>query len=189
LPDLMAVAESPTVRFDAILGRNSLTQCPDKEAMLRLLHAWQQPGGMISLAEVAPRHTQRLYALITLDDLSAGLAERIRQAEEAIYARTDDPMVNWDAARLEQAALSAGFEVVSLDTQELHNDRVISREQVMRWFARGAERPSYGDHLAQLLDAQELEQIAAAFTRQLVGKTVSWASQVCYLVARRPSSG
>ena len=55
------------------------------------------PGGVISLAERIPRHTQRLYRLVDLAELGDDLAAAMVAAEEAIYARCDDPLVNWDA--------------------------------------------------------------------------------------------
>jgi putative ATPase len=189
LPALLAAADSAEVRFDVMLGRNSLTQCTDKAATLTLLFAWLQPGGTLSLAELMPRHAQRLYALVTLTDLPPAVAAAVQQAEEAIYARPDDPLVNWDAATLEQAAIQAGFEIESIETQESSSDRIISREQVARWFAQGGERPSYGDHLRRVLSAEEIEAVAALYLRQLAGQTVAWRSQVCYLVARRPATG
>ena len=59
--------------------------------MVNLLRA----GGCISLAEPTPRHTQRLYGLVNLTELGEGLAAKVRDAEEAIYADPDDPLVNW----------------------------------------------------------------------------------------------
>jgi hypothetical protein len=63
LPALLAAVGHGDVRFDLILGRNSLTQQPDKAAAARLLADLARPGALLSLGEAIPRHGQRLYAL------------------------------------------------------------------------------------------------------------------------------
>ncbi len=69
------------------------------------------PSGVVSLADRIPRHTQRLYALVDLGGLDADVAERLRTAEEAIYADADDALVNWDAEDLAAAFADAGLDV------------------------------------------------------------------------------
>ena len=55
--------------FDLILGRNSLTQVPDKQERAALLADWLALGGQVSLAEALPSQSQRLYELADLASL------------------------------------------------------------------------------------------------------------------------
>ena len=69
LPDLLALRGEADVRFDAIVGRSAVALSPTRRAQCDLiaprlrpapLAALLRPGGIISLAEPVPRHTQRL---------------------------------------------------------------------------------------------------------------------------------
>ena len=60
-PALIAEQGHGQVLFDLIVGRNSLTQYPDKAAAARTLYGLLQPSGALRLAEVLPRyHTAAL---------------------------------------------------------------------------------------------------------------------------------
>jgi len=91
------------VRFDLIVGRNSLTRCADKAGAARLLAGLLLHGGAISLAETIPLRAQRLYALVDTTPLGTELSQALRVAEEAIYANASDPMINWDVEDLREA--------------------------------------------------------------------------------------
>ena len=111
-------------------------------------------GGCISLAEPAPRHTQRLYGLVNLIELGEGLAAKVRDAEEAIYADPNDPLVNWSEDDLRAAFLAANLTEVTVEGVETVAEARISLAQLDRWFSPAAagERPSYVQRLASLLN-------------------------------------
>lgn len=96
LPNVL-VTQAPDVRFDRIIGRNALVHEPDKVATVQCLAKLLRQSGVLVLAETIPRHTQRLYRLLDPKKLDGDLYERLVAAEEAIYASSSDPMVNWDA--------------------------------------------------------------------------------------------
>ncbi len=103
---LLALRDEEDLRFDRVLGRNLLDLndgLAANEEMLAGLVTYLLPGGRLVLAHPVPRHTQRLVDLIDWDGDEA-LAERVRAAEEAIYANPDDPLVSWDADDLADAA-------------------------------------------------------------------------------------
>jgi len=175
------------VYFDLIVGRNGLTQHPDKPAAARLLADLLQPGGAISLAEIIPRRAQRLYELVDTASLGEELASALREAEEAIYAQPDDPMTHWDADDLRRAFVAAGFESVVVEVQEVIGENLITTDQVARWFSESSRsRPSYAQHLARRLPPQTIATLRTLFERQLAGKTCPWRSSSAFVLARKP---
>jgi len=175
---------SPLLRFDAIVGHNALFDEADKDTACRLLADLLAPGGVISLAERVPRHTQRLYALLDSRELAADVVDRWRQAEEAIYADTADPLVNWDEHDLRAAFNAAGLTVaVQSETEE--TETPITAAMIERWFTPvSSGRPAYVDRLAALLTNTELTQIRKLFERQLTGQSVPWQSHTVFVSAR-----
>jgi putative ATPase len=139
------------------------------------------------LAEVVPHHAQRLYRLVDPSSLDESLRQGFIAAEEAIYADLDDPMVNWDAADLKAAVRVAGLSNVQIQMEAVTTQRLIGVEHLARWFSTGSERDrtSYAQHLRRHLSADEVAQIQALFEAQLRDQSVTWTSQIVYLVARQ----
>jgi putative ATPase len=205
LPELLALRGEGDVRFDAIVGRSALNPGRlvyhgDKEStenfsdslgVLRTsvahLVVLLRPNGIISLAEPVPRHTQRLYALVDLAYLDDALAEKVRAAEEAIYADLEDPLVNWAEDDLRAAFAAAGLSDVAVESQESLSETRITPVMLGRWFGSAArnDRPSYGQRLAAFLSSYELAAVQALYERMLIGATVSWRSVTAYVVARK----
>ncbi|NOZ28790.1 MAG: AAA family ATPase [Chloroflexi bacterium] len=184
LPELLAARGDADVRFDAVVGRNALTRHPDKPAALRRIATLLRPGGRLSLAEAIPRRAQRLYRLVPLDRLGSDLAERVIQAEEAIYADPDDPMVNWDASDLEAALEAAGLSDIRLEVVEQPTEVHITPALIERWFdSASKDRPSYGQRLAAHLSAEQIDEVRDLFARTLTGQTVAWVSVIAYVRA------
>jgi putative ATPase len=188
LADLMALRGEAEVRFDAIAGRSALGSLPDKGAVVRDLAGWLRPGGRLSLVETIARAGQRLYDLVDLSALDADLRARLVAAEEAIYAQDEDPLVNWEAGVLRDAALEAGLEAVSLEEETHEAEMLVSSGTLDRWFGSGTEggRPSYAEHLGRLLSKDQVAPVEALFRRQLTGQAISWRSRLAFLTARRP---
>ncbi|MFN3980444.1 MAG: AAA family ATPase, partial [Caldilinea sp.] len=186
-PSQLTTPSSPLLRFDAIVGHNALLDEADKGAVCQLLAELLAPGGVISLAERVPRHTQRLYALVDSRELAADVVERWRQAEEAIYADAADPLVNWDETDLSDALSATGL-TVTMQSEVEETETPITAAMIERWFTPvNSGRPAYIDRLAMLLTGDEIAQIKKLFERQLTGQSVPWQSRTLFLTARRPS--
>jgi len=183
--DLLAQACEPGLRFDAIVGRNAITALTADErlALARTLRAWLAPEGRIGLAQVVPRHTQRLYRLVAWDDPE--LERRVQMAEEAIYARIDDPWTNWDVDDLKHCFEAAGWTQVEV-LVELHSGELLVTPALFeRWFAREGEgRPSYAQHLLLYLDEHELARVRALYERTMLHQTVRWVTRMAMLVGQ-----
>ncbi len=206
VPELLALRGEGDVRFDAIVGRGALgvhlrsgeappAVLPPPQAAVRstpvaqaigLIAALLRPAGILSLAEPVPRHTQRLYALVNLAVLGDDLAQRVRQAEEAIYADPADALVNWGEEELRAACFEADLTAIAIDCVETTAEARISPATLDRWFsaAPAGQRLSYAQRLAARLDGEEMAAVEALFRRELTGATVGWRSVTAYVVAR-----
>ncbi len=199
LSDLLALRREADVRFDAIVGRGALAsprgaaraEGEETVASRFTRHASRlasllRPGGTVSLAEPVPRHTQRLYALVDLAELGNVLADKVREAEEAIYTAPDDPLVAWTEEDLRGALLEANLTGVIIENIETIAEARIGPALLDRWFSPAAagERPSYAQRLAFLLKPDDIAAVEALYRRKLTGATVPWRSVTAYAVAR-----
>ncbi len=186
MADLLMLRGEGEVRFDAVVGRNVLTRRPDKAADLRLVAGLLRDRGTLSLAETAPRHAQRVTALVEMDSLATDLADRVCAAEEAIYTDPVDPMVNWEMDDLAAACEAAGLEVILAESERETTERRITRAELDRWFApegRG-DRDSYAGRLLRAITPDELMRVQVLYTDQLCDQAVPWQSTMLYLAAR-----
>ena len=191
LAALLARHSTQEVYFDAVVGRNALTKCADKTAALAQIGTCLHPDGRLALAEVVPRHAQRLSALLDLTAMDSDLASRLQAAEAMLYETPSDPLVNWDVADLEAALEAAGFILISAsqcDTQV--EERRITAAHLERWFSVSTERarPSYASRLLTQLTAAELQRVEMCMRRQLLEHTVSWQTRLVYITAVLSSS-
>ncbi len=172
------------ILFDAIVGYNALLDVSDKAAALTVIAGHLAAQGTLSLAERVARHTQRLYNLVDWATLPVDLHERVVQAEEAIYAKADDSLVNWAEADLAAWGEQAGLQVEITSGDET-TELQVTPNVLERWFTPAANgRPSYVDHLAVYLSQAEITQVRTLFTRQLLDKTVQWRGKICYLIGK-----
>jgi putative ATPase len=183
LPGLLALRGEDELRFDALVGRNALGRLPDKGEALRLLSAWLRPGGRVSLAETVLRHAQRLYDLVDLSSLGGDLRQRLVEAEEAIYADADAPLVNWEAEDLRRAAEEVAFRGATVHVEDGEAEMLISPATLDGWFSTepDRERLTYAQHLLLQLSEDELARVRALFEGQLTNRTAPWRTQVAFV--------
>jgi putative ATPase len=122
---------------------------------------------------------------VDVSRLGKALSQKLIQAEEAIYAAADDPMVNWDENTLvglfADAGLDAAAEVMESESQVRITDALLNR-----WFAPAGEaRPSYRQRLAEHLSPDELAQVETLFRGQLRGQIIPWQTKWLLLHAKR----
>jgi len=212
---LLSLRGEDDVRFDRILGRNAFSGTAQGDLANRpavtSLAVRLLPGGRLVLAQAIPRHTQRLYDLVSWGRATA-LREKVVTAEEAIYADAADPLVNWDADDLRAALEVAGLSDVRVSVETQTEERVITAGHLERWFApspfpregsgvgagkdplpnpppKGEEtggRSSYGERLLTGgLSAAEVAKVAKLFREQLAEQTVAWGSRLAYIRAEK----
>jgi len=192
---VVEASQTDTLLYDVVIGRNVFTRLVDKLTAAQTIKGLLRPGGRLALAEIVPRHTQRLHRLVDLSGLDEILAGRVVAAEEAIYANPDDPMVNWEAVDLQRMLAEAGFENLDIKTETSTSERRIGLEQIQRWFtgettaphstpSAGQARITLAQHLArQGVTPAELTNLKCIFEQQLREQVVSWHSTIAYVVA------
>jgi putative ATPase len=169
----------PQIRFDRIIGRNALLAESDKGRAIAVLMELLRPDGMLVLAETIPRQTQRLYELVDAKKMTAKVYKRLVKAEEGIYHNPEDAMVNWDGDELRSLFQAAGLTAeVEIETTE--TDLQITPTLLERWFKTGSGRPSYGDHLAAVLNSEELVTVQNIFQKTLVNQRVKWQGAIAF---------
>ncbi len=173
------------VKFDRIIGRNLLLNAPDKALMIAQLPDRLAPDGLVCLAETLPRHAQRLYQLVPADAVSSAFYAQWVAAEEAIYQQSDDAMVNWAEADLQQWFEQAGFQV-AMPVERSATAVYIAPATCDRWFTPTPERTTYAEHLAKFLGATAIAQIRTVLQRQLSQQTVMWHSTIVFVQAALP---
>ena len=185
LPALLEASDDADVRFDVIIGRNVLTRTDNRPEALHLVAALLAEPGVLALAEVVPRHTQRLYRLIDPSLLGQELAGRVSAAEEQFYADAQDRMVNWDVNDLEAWVQQAGLGTCRVESEPMQTQQRISDSLIERWFSQcpAGDRPSYAQHLGALLEPEEIQRVRGLFQQQLQGSVVPWESRVAFLRA------
>ncbi len=177
-------AREPGLRFDAVLGRNALGPLGAKAEVAVALAKQLAPQGRISLVETLSCKSQRLHQLVDLDRLDPDLGERLIAAEEAIYADSGNPQVNWDVDDLVAHFTAAGLTQVQSKVESLQSQRLIELRQLNHWFSPGGEkRHTYANFLAQALDKDELRQVRKLFDHCLANHTVTWTTSQVFLVA------
>ncbi len=184
LPELLAQAGYPDLRFDAIVGRNVLTRSDTWPARLAALRERLGAEGRLSLAEAVPRGGQRLYALPQAQGVAQDLRQRWAAAEEALYDNEANPMVNWEVEALEQALGAAGFAHVEVMAYTEQSELLVTSNQVRRWFApSGEERAPYREYLQAQLTSDEIAQIEGLLGRELAGQVTPWQRTVALVLA------
>jgi putative ATPase len=192
LPDLprrLAEATPEPLAFDVVLGRNVLTQLPDKSRAAAIIASALKPEGRLALAEIVPHHTQRLYQLVDLAALPEALVKQTIAAEEAIYTNPADPMVNWTAPDLARFFAEVGLTNVEVIPENVTATWRINETQISRWFQREAagSRPSFAQHLlAAGLAGTDVDRLEKLFLQQLTNRMIEWHSVVGYVVRRSP---
>jgi putative ATPase len=186
-PQLQAIA--PKIRFDRIIGRNALMAEVDKGAIVESLLPWLHPEGSLIFAETVPRHTQRLYQLVEAKVVEAkALTQKLYKqwikAEEQIYQSANDAKVNWDEEDFRKIFHTLGL-TVELELELTQTEMLITQDLLDRWFAKGGDRPSYADHLAQSLTAKDVDSIQALIRRTLGNQRVQWQGAIAWVRAWR----
>jgi putative ATPase len=169
-----------SMKFEAIIGYNTLMREPDKLACIQQLGNLLQPHGKIALYESIPKHTQRIYKLINLPDT---FGDRWMQAEEAIYANPDDSMTNWDIDDLRSAFEKVGL-TVEIEVERITTPMQISTALLNRWFSKSQTKPSYASHLTKFLTDDEIAIVQQLLTNKLLNKTVDWTSSAAMITSR-----
>ena len=174
------------IQFDAIVARNALSSCPNKQDLLQKTVNLLLPGGCAAFADVAAGSSQRIYALIPPGALEPRLHQALEQVEEQLCRDPNNPRVGWDVSDSEQLCtrLDGCSTSVALTTEYPY--RRVGRETIERWFSTNAQTPgALGKALAEQLGQPECERIRGCLLGTLAGRSNRWKTPVVYVRIRR----
>lgn len=170
-PKVVATLDD-TPRFDHVLAHNPATRGGDASALAALAKSALLPNGRLTVAQVVPRHGQRLHRLVRFDD--AAFAARIAEAEESVHTG-EDSLTSWDVP-----AFVASLGGLEHRREAITTQRLVTREALASWL--DVERA--GSYAAKLSAAgiteEELARLAALYRGQLAGRTVPWTTTVVF---------
>ncbi len=180
LPLLLAEQQHSEVRFDAIIGRNALVNCPSRPALAAILRGLLAASGRLCLLENIPRYGQRLSKF--LPSGSADWRSEVESAEEKVYNNSQDPRLAWDENTLrEEFSAAAGF-ACQVEILTFHREQVISAAQIQHWFAERAGSYAERLHLAGL-PPESIQRLRDSLP---VGRLLPWSSTVAVLFGQAP---
>jgi putative ATPase len=183
--DLRAAA-GEGVGFSVIVGRNILTHCDDKSALIEKAAGLLEKKGRIVLAEVVPKHGQRLSELLHFKQNDTAIETLFQSVEEELFRDSSDPMLNWDEESLKRDLEKIGLTVRILIAKNSPMTRVLP-SNVDFWFRRSLDknRKSLGDRLAAKFNEEDLERLKSLFHEQLDNKEVQWKTSMAYFKITR----
>ena len=188
LDELLELRGEGDVQFDAIIARNAFTRQVSSANPLNKLAARLRPGGRLCLAQIVPRHGQRLSELIDWSAVPDELAQKVETADEALFTDLADPLVSWDVEDLVTLLESAGFSNVEVQVDRQVEQRRITEKQLNRWFGPSVGAADPGTYGGKLLDAglseEEAALVAAHYRRKLHLETAPWRALVAYVSGR-----
>ncbi len=181
----------PELKFDRLVAREALntavSRSPDR------LAEWRKrltDDGVLVIAQTIPRASQRPADLIDWSEAEKGLHTAVRTAEAQLYHNPHNPQVNWDAADLTTALTTAGWEILHQAERTLTEERQVSASQLDRWFQPSPPNsqptsPPYVHFLQAVgLTAEQIEQVAALYRRQLLATPLVWHTAVVFFIVR-----
>ena len=108
--------------------------------------------------------------------------EALQDAEERLYTRSDDDLLNWDEQDLLRAFQDAGLANVSVEVLAFHREQRLTMQQLRRWFEQ--RKDSYAGRLLQAgLTPTDVQRLQDALLSLVSGQTVSWETKVAFLRA------
>jgi len=163
---------------DAVVTRSVLIYVDDKAEAAREFARVLRSGGRVSLFEPINRRNLLLTQSVDFSPLG-DLGDRLRAWNEAFYARTDDPMLNFDESDLERLFAGAGLADVRV---ELGADehRIPGERYLNQVGAPG--RPTLLERWRQEFAAEEVERLAAFVAERTIPARFPYA----FVAARKP---
>jgi putative ATPase len=209
--DPIPALDSPEVtahRFDRILLADALFTAPDRAELPMRLGDRADDGARLVVVQRIPARGQRLSGLAAPTPEarepprattsagrggSAGRAERgsapgplqlLREAEEQLFARVENELVNWNEETVVDAVRAGGWVIDDDRLLTTHEQRTLSREQIDVWLS--AERPGgLGATLVELGGEDARSAVVQLLRRRLAGQRVSWSVTSVLIVAHR----
>lgn len=187
---LLTLRGEEDVRFDRVLARNLFTRAGEKlTAVSQQIFNHLAQNGRFCFAQTIPQQGQRLYNLVNWENQPETLFQKVKAAEEAIYADQSDMLVNWNGETLKSGLEQAGFGRVDMTHVVDKQTRHIGRNHLQRWFDQGEAkngRLSYQQRLVDFgLNENDVTAVAKLYRQQLQEKPATWHTTTAILIAHK----
>ncbi len=167
-------------KFDGIVGRNALMAVENKGEAIASLAELLGNSGKIVLAESVPSRGQRLSGLLEASKMAGGLFEQLVEAEEAIYNKSDDAMLNWDVPDLQRYFEGAGLRC-EVAIAAFQSQLLVSAALLDRWLSDGGKY--HAALVAGGVSAADVDRMRDCFIQQLRNNTVTWNRTIVFVTA------
>ncbi len=174
-----------SARFEAVIGMNVFLRNSGRDDMLLRIRELMVSGGRLAFAETIPRRAQRLSEYLADQLPDAPLFEKFRRAEDEVYSPGGAPgLTDWDESDLVAELKQAGYTKVQTELHYFEESRVISQEDLRRWFNVTGES-AYASTIARYLRAEEIDMIKTELSSWVAGKPLPWKKPVAFLTATK----
>ncbi len=169
------------VRFNCVIGRNIIGGLRNRAECMQKLFALTGAQGRVVIAENVHRESQRLSAL--LQSASGGHVDVLDKAEQALFDRKSDSMVNWTVETLVDELTKSGLKAGGTSVVQEGKRRIVPAD-IDHWFRKASkgERPSLGDYIREVADEKAAEKIRKAAHTTLDYQDVPWKTTVGFFV-------
>jgi arsenite methyltransferase len=163
---------------DAVVTRSVLIYVDDKAEAAREFARVLRPGGRVSLFEPINRRNLPLTEAVDFSPLG-DLGDRLRTWNEALYANSDDPMLNFDESDLERFFADAGLADVEVELGA--DEHPIPGERYLNQVGAPG-RPTVLERWRSAFAAADVERLAAFVAERTVPTRFPYA----FVAARKP---
>lgn len=174
--------------YDIVMGKNLLTRKKEAAHLAAGLFRILDSGGRISLAENISSKSSRISRFMNLSFLGADEKNQLLGAEEKIYTGAGKYILSLDREKGEEILREAGFEKIKTAEYQWKESRLVSREDIGKWFDE--TRPgSYGAIIRQEAGDAVFGKVKNAALSALAGKEIEWKSVYLFMTGSKKQHG
>ena len=179
------------LKFDVIMGRNTLGRIKDKPTYLKNIKKLGTPEGKIILTETLTGESTRLSSLLlslseVLNETDQLYINLLIKAEQIIYESDNNSGTNWKEKDLISWMEKTGYSSIYFQKKIYKEQRTITDNDIQNWFNPGGSEYSYGAVLGNIIKPEELEKIKLFLIKYLSGKSLPWESTICFITGKLP---
>lgn len=176
-------ATGEKIAFDVVIGRNILGHASDKISLIQQLSYCLGENGHIVLAETVHSASQKISDLI---NFKHGLKKKFQNAENALFANVNDPMVNWNSESLKKDLNETKAFKIKISKITFSPIRRISPPDIDYWLRVSPKdtKKSLGDHLRMVISKQKFIEVEKMLHSQLDNVELPWNSTVLFITIK-----
>lgn len=173
-------ALEPGLHFDRIIGRNILTQQPDRVLSCKQWLRWLRPEGQLHLVEPLPEKAQRITKLLQPEWLPEGAFAQLLEAEDDAVTQMAQDGTVLSEEQLHTLADTLGC-TLSLSHHTEQSEVLLTPTLIQRWVSPGQGKPSFRDRVSGAFSGLQWKAIEQVFLQRLSQQVVPWNTAHVYL--------